>query len=49
VSAHRDAGGAAKLALTRAQKHDVVQRGIVLPTLAVLIPLPITLLRLKRG
>jgi ABC-type transport system involved in multi-copper enzyme maturation permease subunit len=49
VSAHRDPGGAAKLALTRAQKHDVVQRGIVLPTLAVLIPLPITLLRLKRG
>ena len=49
VSAHRDPGGAAKLALTSAQKHDVVQRGIVLPTLAVLIPLPITLLRLKRG
>jgi hypothetical protein len=49
VSAHRDPGRAAKLALTSAQKHDVVQRGIVLPTLAVLIPLPITLLRLKRG
>jgi hypothetical protein len=49
VSAHRDPGGAAKLALTSAQKHDVVRRGIVLPTLAVLIPLPITLLRVKRG
>jgi hypothetical protein len=49
VSAHRAPGGAAKLALTSAQKHDVVRRGIVLPTLAVLIPVPITLLRLKRG
>jgi hypothetical protein len=49
VSAHRDPGGAAKLALTSAQKGDVVQRGIVVPTLAVLVPLPITLLRLKRG
>jgi hypothetical protein len=49
VSAHRNPGGAAKLALTSAQKHDLVQRGIVVPTLAVLIPLPIALLRLKRG
>ena len=49
VSAHRAPGGAAKLTLTSAQKRDVVQRGIVLPTLAILIPLPLTLLRLKRG
>ena len=49
VSAHRGPGGAAALALTRAQKDDVVRRGVVLPTLAVLIPLPITLLRQKRG
>jgi hypothetical protein len=49
VSAHRTPGPAAKLTLTNAQKRDVVRRGIVLPALAVLVPLPFTLLRLRRG
>ena len=45
VSANRDPGGAAKLALTTGQKRDLVRRGIVLPVLAVLVPLPFVFFR----
>ncbi|MGH9000731.1 MAG: DUF4350 domain-containing protein [Acidimicrobiia bacterium] len=49
VSANRDPGGFTKLVLTEADKDGLVQKGIVLPTLAALVPLPVALLRLKRG
>ena len=44
-----DPGGAYKLVLTAAQKGDVVRRGIVFPSAAVLLPFPLALWRLKRG
>jgi hypothetical protein len=44
-----DPGGAYRLVLTSAQKADVVRRGIVFPSVAVLLPFPVTWWRLKRG
>ena len=44
-----DPGGAYKLVLTSTQKADVVRRGVVFPSLAVLLPFPVALWRLKRG
>ena len=49
ISANRDPGGIYKLVLTRAQKSDLTRRGIAFPALAVLLPLPLTFYRLKRG
>jgi len=49
ISANRDPGGVYKLVLTRAQKSDLTRRGIAFPALAVLLPLPLTFYRLKRG
>jgi ABC-2 type transport system permease protein len=49
ITAHRDPGGVYKLVLTRAQRDDLVRRSIVFPALAMLVPLPISLYRLKRG
>ena len=49
ISAGRDPGGFYKLVLTGAQKSDLTRRGIVYPALAVLVPLPLTFFRLKRG
>lgn len=49
IAAGRDPGGAYKLVLTSAQKADVLRRGIVVPSLAVLLPVPLALWRLKRG
>jgi len=49
ISAGRAPGGQYKILLTSAHKADVVRRGIVFPALALLVPLPVTLLRLRRG
>jgi hypothetical protein len=49
IAAGRDPGGVYKLVLTSAQKADVVRRGIVLPSIAVILPVPLALWRLRRG
>jgi hypothetical protein len=49
VSANREPGGFYKLVLTRNQKNGLIREGIVLPTLALLVPLPWAVLRLRRG
>ncbi len=49
IAAGRDPGGVYKLVLTSAQKADVVRRGIVLPSIAVILPVPLMLWRLRRG
>ena len=49
ISANRDPGGFYKLVMTGAQKSALTRRGIVFPTLAVLVPLPLFFYRLKRG
>lgn len=49
VAAARAPGGLFKVFLTENQKTDMIRRGIVLPIAASLVPVPIALLRLKRG
>jgi ABC-2 type transport system permease protein len=49
ISADRDPGGFYKLVLTRADKSALTRRGIVYPVLAVLVGLPLSFYRLKRG
>ena len=49
VAAGRDVGGLYKVVLTATQRAQVVRRAIVLPTLAVLVPVPLVLWRLRRG
>jgi ABC-type transport system involved in multi-copper enzyme maturation permease subunit len=49
VAAVRPSTGLYKLVLTEGQRDRLIRQGIALPSLAVLIPLPFALLRLKRG
>jgi hypothetical protein len=49
ISAGRPFGGVHKVVLTRARRDDLVRSGIVLPALAFLVPMPVALLRLRRG
>ncbi|MGH9041207.1 MAG: hypothetical protein ACRDZ3_13355, partial [Acidimicrobiia bacterium] len=49
ISAGRAYGGVHKVVLTRARRDDLVRSGIVFPSLAFLVPLPVALMRLKRG
>jgi len=49
VAAVRPAVGFSKVVLTEAQKNRLIRQGIVFPSLAVLVPLPLSILRLKRG
>ena len=49
LAAGRPATGFAKVVLTAAQKDRLVRQGIVFPALAVLLPLPWTVRRLRRG
>jgi gliding motility-associated transport system permease protein len=49
ISAGRAFGGVRKIVLTRDRRDHLVRSGIVFPALAVLIPMPVTLLRLRRG
>ena len=49
ISAGRAATGFDKVVLTTTQKDRLIRQGIVFPTVALLIPLPFAVLRLKRG
>jgi hypothetical protein len=49
ISAGRSFGGVRKVVLTRDRRDHLVRSGIVLPALAFLIPMPVALLRLRRG
>ena len=49
LAAGRPPTGFAKVVLTSAQKNRLVRQGIVFPALAVLLPLPWAVLRLRRG
>jgi ABC-2 type transport system permease protein len=49
ISAGRPATGFDKVVLTTTQKDRLIRQGIVFPTLALLLPLPFAVLRLKRG
>jgi hypothetical protein len=49
VAAVRPSTGLYKLVLTEGQRNRLIRQGIVFPSLAVLLPLPLALLRLKRG
>jgi hypothetical protein len=49
VAAVRPATGLYKLVLTEGQRDRLIRQGIVLPSLVMLLPLPLALLRLKRG
>jgi len=49
ISAGRPATGFDKVVLTTNQKDRLIRQGIVFPTVAVLLPLPFVVLRLKRG
>lgn len=49
ISAGRPYGGVHKVVLTRARRDGLVRSGIVFPSLAFLVPLPVALMRLKRG
>lgn len=49
VHALRPPSGFYKLVLTEAQKHRLVREGIVLPAVAVLLPLPLSVRRIRRG
>ena len=45
----RPSTGLYKLVLTEGQRDRLIRQGIVFPGLAVLLPLPVALLRLRRG
>jgi ABC-type uncharacterized transport system involved in gliding motility auxiliary subunit len=49
VAAVRSSTGFYKLVLTEGQRNRLIRQGIVVPSLVVLLPLPLALLRLKRG
>ncbi|MEW6475043.1 MAG: Gldg family protein [Actinomycetota bacterium] len=49
LAAGRPVNGFTKVILTEAQKERLVRQGIVFPALAVLLPLPWAVLRLRRG
>lgn len=49
IGVDRPSSRAYKLVLTEAQKNRLIRQGIVFPTTVVLLPLPIALLRLRRG
>ena len=49
ISAGRSFGGVRKIVLTRDRRDHLVRAGIVFPALAFLIPMPVALLRLRRG
>ena len=49
ISAGRPATGFDKVVLTTTQKDRLIRQGIVFPTVALLLPLPFAVLRLKRG
>jgi ABC-type transport system involved in multi-copper enzyme maturation permease subunit len=49
VAAVRPSTGFYKLVLTEGQRNRLIRQGIVVPSLVVLLPLPLALLRLKRG
>lgn len=49
LAAGRPPTGFAKVVLTSAQKNRLVRQGIVFPAIAVLLPLPWAVLRLRRG
>ncbi len=49
ISAGRSFGGVHKIVLTRDRRDHLVRSAIVFPALALLIPMPVTLLRLRRG
>jgi ABC-type transport system involved in multi-copper enzyme maturation permease subunit len=49
VAAVPSSTGLYKLVLTDGQRNRLIRQGIALPSLAVLLPLPFALLRLKRG
>ena len=49
LAAGRPPNGFTRVILTEAQKDRLIQRGIVLPAFAVLLPLPWAALRLRRG
>lgn len=49
ITAYRDPVGFYRLVLTRQQREQVVRRAIAYPALAALVPLPIALIRLRRG
>ena len=49
ISAGRTYGGVHKVVLTKARRDSLVRSGIVFPSLAFLLPMPVALLRLRRG
>jgi ABC-type transport system involved in multi-copper enzyme maturation permease subunit len=49
ISAGRPPTGFNKIAITADDKNRLIRQGIVLPTLAVLLPLPLAARRLRRG
>ncbi len=49
VAAVRPSTGLYKLVLTEGQRNRLIRQGIVFPSLVVMLPLPLALLRLKRG
>jgi len=49
IGAGRAPSGTYKLVLTESQKSRLIRQGIVVPALAVLLPLPASAWRLKRG
>jgi hypothetical protein len=49
VAAVRPSTGLYKLVLTEGQRDRLIRQGIVFPSLVMLLPLPLALLRLKRG
>ena len=49
ISAGRSFGGVHKIVLTKDRRDNLVRSGIVFPALAFLLPMPVALLRLRRG
>jgi ABC-2 type transport system permease protein len=49
IGAGRDPGGVRELHLTAGQQRQVVRKAVALPGFAAIVPLPLVLLRLKRG
>jgi ABC-type transport system involved in multi-copper enzyme maturation permease subunit len=49
IAAGRDPGGVRQLHLTAGQQRAVVRKAVILPSLASIVPLPLVLVRRKRG
>jgi hypothetical protein len=49
ISAGRNFGGVHKVVLTKDRRDHLVRSGVIFPALAFLIPMPVALLRLRRG